>query len=179
MPNFWLLSDPHFGHSNILNFESSPGVKLRPFSCIEEHDETIVQNHNKVVKPQDHYYCLGDVVINKRYLDIVKRLNGHKRLIMGNHDIFDTELYLKAGFDKVMACRVLDGIIITHIPVHADQLRRFKINVHGHLHSNRVMHRTLTSFGKRVPDPRYHSVCCEHVNYTPISLETIKKQING
>lgn len=165
------MSDPHFGHQLLAD--------MRGFKSTEEMDEIMVERHNAVIKPHHHFYCLGDVVINKKYIGVIKRLNGHKRLIMGNHDIFDTEAYLKAGFDKVMACRVLDGIILTHIPVHEAQLRRFKVNVHGHLHSNRVMHRTIASLGRRVPDPRYYSVCCEHINYTPISLETIKQQING
>jgi calcineurin-like phosphoesterase family protein len=172
MPNFFLLSDHHFGHANILTFTvGDKGTRLRPFASIEEHDETLVQNHNKVVRPQDHFYALGDFVINKKFLHLAKRLNGHKRLVLGNHDIFDTKMYLDAGFGKVCACRVLDGFILTHIPIHAGSLGRFHRNIHGHLHANSVS----TEGGTR--DPRYISVCAEQINYTPISLEEIKQRI--
>jgi len=87
--NTFIISDTHFSHENILTFNREDGQKVRPgFSSFEEMDEYIVNKWNSVVKPQDKVYHLGDVVMKKRYIDVVKRLNGRKRLIMGNHDIF-------------------------------------------------------------------------------------------
>lgn len=171
MTSIFLLSDPHFGHQNILGFTiNGSGTKLRPgFASIEEHDELIVQNWNKVVRPQDHAYCLGDVVINKRHLPIIRRLNGHKRLVMGNHDIYPVEMYIEAGFEKVMAYRVLDGVIMSHVPIHEGSLGQFKLNIHGHLHAGLVRK-------GGVPDSRYVSVCVEQIDYTPVSFEEIKSK---
>ncbi len=176
----FFLSDHHFGHANICKFTiDDKGTRLRPFSSVEEMDELIVENHNKTVKPSDHFYALGDVAMDKRKLGIVQRLNGHKRLIMGNHDIYDYQEYVKAGFKKIMACRVLDNILFTHIPVHTSNLGRFKANVHGHIHAGTVMfEQTHPGWPTGMqPDRRYLNVCCEKLNYTPISLEEIKKLI--
>lgn len=166
----WFISDTHFSHQNILNFTvNEAGDKLRPgFRDISHMDEIIIQKWNSVVKPSDHVYHLGDVAMKRAVLPIAKRLNGHKRLLFGNHDIFDYQEYAKAGFEKMAAMRVLDGMIFTHLPVHPSQLARFKINVHGHLHNNRVL------LENKHPDQRYLNVCVERTDYTPISLEAIK-----
>lgn len=176
MPNLFFFSDPHFTHANILNFTvDKQGTKLRPgFEDVQQMDELIIARHNAIVRPQDHVYCLGDVAMRRQHLHVVKRLNGHKRLIMGNHDIFEVKEYLAAGFEKVMAIRVMDGLIFTHIPVHEAQLNRFKCNVHGHLHAHNVMSKGWFTNEK---DPRYFSVCVEQLNYTPISFDELKQRI--
>lgn len=171
MANLFLISDTHFGHPLM--------VKLRGFSSPEEMDELMIERWNKVVKPQDHVYHLGDVVINKFFLGHIKRLNGKKRLIFGNHDIFPYQKYAEAGFEKLMAYRVLDGMIFSHIPIGPGSLERFKVNVHGHLHDNVVtIGAAHPAWSKRdEPDPRYVNVCVERINYEPISLEELKKRI--
>lgn len=169
--NFFVISDTHFTHRNILEFKDHEGKPLRPFASVEYMDELIVNRWNAVVRPQDHVWHLGDVAMRRQLLPIVRRLQGHKRLVMGNHDIFAVEEYLKAGFEKVMGMRVLDGLLLTHVPVHPQSLGRFKVNVHGHLHSRVV----LTADGR--VDPRYINVSVELTDYTPVSLETIKSRI--
>jgi calcineurin-like phosphoesterase family protein len=39
-------------------------------------DEDLINNWNSVVKEHDKVYHLGDVVINRKALQLVKRLNG-------------------------------------------------------------------------------------------------------
>ena len=62
--------------------------KPRGFSSIEEMNEAIVERHNKIVKPEDHVYLLGDLVLGDslRNIEFVKRLNGSLHLVRGNHD---------------------------------------------------------------------------------------------
>ncbi len=168
----FFVSDTHFGHANILKFTKSDGDLLRPeFNDANHMDEVMIGNWNSVVRPQDHVYHLGDVAMGKRMLPVVKRLNGHKRLVFGNHDIFRYQDYADAGFEKMMGMRVMDGIIFTHVPVHPSQLERFKANVHGHLHSN------LVKLDNGHPDPRYVNVCVEKTNYSPVALEDLKKKL--
>lgn len=165
MANLFLISDTHFSHAACLKFTLSDGVTpLRAFKSVEEMDETMVERWNKVVKPQDHVYHLGDVAMKREQLKIVRKLNGHKRLIFGNHDIFEAKEYLNVGFEKVMGMRVLDGYIMTHIPIHPCSLGRFSRNIHGHLHATQS------------PGEPYISVCVEQINYTPISFEELKKK---
>ena len=63
-------------------------------------------------------------------------------------------------------------MILTHIPIHPESLARWGLNVHGHLHAN-VVKLSLA----QIPDPRYFNVSMEQINYTPISLETVKKYV--
>lgn len=168
MPNTLFIADTHFGHSNIINFKRSDDKPLRDFATVEAMDEYMVECWNAVVRPQDTIYHLGDVVINRKALPILDRLNGRKVLIKGNHDIFKLKDYIKY-FDDIRAYKVMtkEGIICSHIPIHPESLSRWKLNLHGHLHSNTL------------PDKRYRCVSVEQINYTPISLDEIVKNIDS
>lgn len=140
--NRFVISDTHFGHTNSWEkFKLPDGSPLRPFTSNEEMDETMIERWNAKVKPNDVVYHLGDVVINRKHLHLVKRLNGKKRLVRGNHDIFKDKDYYEVGFESLYGVRVFtDKFILSHIPLHPDSItERFKVNVHGHLHANEVM----------------------------------------
>jgi calcineurin-like phosphoesterase family protein len=139
-------------------------------------DEAMVERWNKRVKPTDKVYHLGDVVINRRALSIMSRLNGDKVLIRGNHDIFKDEDY-RQYFRELRAYHVMNGMILSHIPIHEESLGRFGVNIHGHLHANRVM--TWDERRERVIDTRYHCVCVEQTDYTPILFEDVLKRITA
>lgn len=178
----FIISDTHFSHANILGFKRDDGQKVRPgFSSHEEMDEYIVDKWNSVVKPHDKVYHLGDVVMKKRYIDIVKRLNGRKRLIMGNHDIFGFKFYADY-FDEVYALRVLhnEGIIMTHIPVHLNSVKRWYINLHGHIHERIIGQDTQMVLGN-ISDqhPCYFNACVEHHDYTPVSMDIIRDKVKN
>lgn len=174
MPSVYLTSDTHFGHWGVTKFLKADGTKLRPWDNIEEMDEALIENWNKVVKPNDKVYHLGDVVINRRALPTIGHLNGDKVLIRGNHDIFKLADYVQY-FRDIRAYHIMGGqnVILSHIPVHTSQLNRWRANIHGHLHSNVVCHQDGT------PDPRYMCVCVEQTNFTPILLEEVLDRINA
>ena len=136
------------------------------------------------MRPNDKVYHLGDVVINRRALKTLARLNGDKVLIRGNHDIFRDDEY-REYFRELRAYHVMNGMILSHIPVHVESLARFGTNIHGHLHQNRVMKMRgvdVTTgevlYSKEI-DPRYHCVCVEHTDYAPISLEEVYDRIRA
>lgn len=165
MSNVFLISDTHFFHNNILNFEK----EARPFSCVEEMNEALVNNWNSVVGKRDTVWHLGDVIFGgRKNFWILDRLNGNKNLILGNHDNEDIRVYLEK-FRKIEAVKKYDGYLLSHVPIHPGQFYRFKGNVHGHLHSKLVMmeHRA-------VADNRYVNVSCEHTNLSPIAWEEVK-----
>jgi calcineurin-like phosphoesterase family protein len=176
MPSVFLTSDTHFGHVGVTKFLREDGSKLRPWDSVEEMDEEMVKRWNETVKPTDKVYHLGDVVINRRALSILHRLNGDKVLIKGNHDIFRLEDYTQ-HFRDIRAYHVMNGMILSHIPVHESQLERFGCNIHGHLHSNRVMMRGFGGKVTDVIDPRYFSVCVEQTDFRPILFEDVLKRI--
>ena len=183
MPSVWLVSDTHFGHEKTCTvFKREDGSPLRPFSSAEEMDEFMIKAWNERVKPNDKVYHLGDVVINRKFLSVLARLNGDKVLIRGNHDIFKLEDYT-TYFRDIRGYHVMNGLILSHVPVHADSLARFGANIHGHLHANRVMRargvdaKTGEILYSNEIDPRYHCVCVEHTDFAPILFEDVLKRI--
>lgn len=175
MPAVFLVSDTHFGHAGVCKFMRNDGVtKLRPWDNPEEMDEEMVKRWNETVRPNDKVYHLGDVVINRKALSIMRRLKGDKVLIRGNHDIFRLEDYTPF-FRDIRGYHVMNGMILSHIPVHEESLGRFGTNIHGHLHANRVM--KMDEYGTSRIDPRYHCVCVEQTDFRPILFEDVIKTI--
>lgn len=176
MPSVFLTSDTHFGHAGVCRFMRDDGVtKLRPWDNPDEMDEEMIRRWNETVKPGDKVYHLGDVVINRKALKTLSRLNGDKVLIKGNHDIFRLEEYTPY-FRDIRAYHVMNGMILSHIPVHESNLYRFGTNIHGHLHSNRVMVYNRHTREEQV-DPRYWCACVEQTDFRPILFEDAIKAI--
>ncbi len=153
----YFISDLHLAHKKILLF-SSP---WRDGSTVDEHDEWIIKQWNSVVKKRDVVYLLGDVAFSKDGLAKCERLNGVKKLILGNHDHFRVAEYEAVGF------KVLGGIVryknfwLSHAPVHPEVLRELK-NIHGHVHN------------QSLDDDRYINVCVEVQNGIPRFLDDIR-----
>lgn len=176
----WYTSDSHFRHENIIKYSN------RPFKHADEMDECLIERWNEVVKPEDHVWHLGDVTMmrsaNQRWdlYGIIRKLNGHKRLILGNHDHFPVSVYIEAGFEKIKASWVHDNLLLTHIPVHPDSLGRFGACVHGHTHNNcypAVVKEDDKGYGKHRRVVPYVNICVEQTNYRPISLEEVKERV--
>jgi calcineurin-like phosphoesterase family protein len=176
MPAVFLVSDTHFGHAGVCKFLRDDGTKLRPWDNPEDMDEEMVKRWNETVRPNDKVYHLGDVVINRKALSIMHRLNGDKVLIRGNHDIFRDDEY-RQHFRELRAYHVMNGMILSHIPIHTDSLGRFGVNIHGHLHANRVKYLPTWRIDDTRIDPRYHCVCVEQTDFRPILFEDVIKRI--
>jgi calcineurin-like phosphoesterase family protein len=172
MSAIFLVSDTHFGHAGVCRFLRSDGTKLRPWDDPDDMDEEMIRRWNDTVRPNDKVYHLGDVVINRKALKTLWRLNGDKVLIRGNHDIFRDEEY-REHFRELRAYHVMNGMILSHIPIHTESLARFGTNIHGHLHANRVM----TGIKNSKIDVRYHCVCVEQTDFAPILFEDVIKRI--
>lgn len=154
MNRIFVTSDTHFGHSNIIKFEQ----EKRPYLTIRDHDLDLAARWNAVVKPEDTVWHLGDVFFGKKGHEILGTLNGIKKLVMGNHDHYDPNLY-RRYFSKIYGAMSFGGAILSHVPVHPQQLEhRFKKCIHGHMHS------------KKLDDPRYVCVSVEHTNLAPILM---------
>lgn len=181
MPQSFFAADLHIGHRGVCNFLAPDGMnKLRPWDNPDEMDEALIEKWNAKVKPDDKVYVAGDVVINRKALHKVGRLNGKKHLVKGNHDIFRVREYLEY-FYEVSACRVFNDFILTHIPLHPSCLGRFGTNVHGHLHAHKVtVPGHLTPGDEWIPehpDPRYICVSLEQINFEPIHIDELRLKI--
>ena len=159
----FFIGDLHLGHENIMQFGQ------RDFTSIGEHDEHMVMAWNSVVRDKrDLVWVLGDVAMSIESLKLMDRMAGRKVLVMGNHDRFDTQVYLKY-FERVTAFeRRYHGLVMTHIPVHPNEMknRTWNYNIHGHIHD----------VEKMPYDPLYINVNADApgMNLIPISLERIR-----
>jgi calcineurin-like phosphoesterase family protein len=159
----FVVGDTHFGHENILKFTNFDGTKVRSFSCVEEMDETMVNNWNKVVTDSDIVYHLGDVFFGKGHQHL-SRLKGRKRLILGNHDNAKSE-HLNKTFQKILMWRMFPefNALLSHVPVHKSVLYKTKYNIHGHVHGNSL------------DDRDYINCSVEAIDYIPQPLELMIK----
>lgn len=162
MNRVFVIADTHFGHRPVIEFEAT----YRPFATIEEHDLELVTRWNATVKPNDTVWHLGDVYFGGRDNHVVLgQLNGNKRLVMGNHDVYPLELY-QQYFGKIFGAATVRGCVLTHIPVHPSQLElRYTANIHGHLHS------------KKLDDPRYACVSVEQTGLAPVLLDEVLNRL--
>ena len=179
--DIWVISDNHFRHQNILKFtDSATGNLVRGdrFADVDAMDEHMIEQWNSVVKQGDIVYHLGDVVMGDKewFKSNWTRLNGSKRLIVGNHD--DIKFLSSGGFfKKVQMWRMFPefGLMFSHVPLHTSNLLRLKekggvwpddceslLNVHGHIHQNPS------------PEGPYRNVSVEAVNYTPVNIEELR-----
>lgn len=157
----FLISDTHFRHKNIMEYEN------RPFSSVEEMKDVIISNWNSVVKDGDKVFFLGDFgfVRRKEAEEILSILHGNKILIKGNHDrMHSVNWWMEVGFKEVSNFPIIykKFYMFSHEPLYVNSNMPY-INVHGHIHS------------KNYEGSQYVNVSVEQINYTPINFENIKK----
>lgn len=169
----FVISDLHLGHPNVINFVDELGYRSRPFADIHQMHRHICDRWRSVVTHDDKVYVLGDVAMRKSVKLLLAGLPGHKRLVRGNHDLFSDNWYKEAGFQHIYGVRQLNGVWLTHVPMHPCSLEgRALGNIHGHMHSHVVMCDGPTPH-EQVPDNRYFNACVEQINYTPVSIDAI------
>lgn len=163
----WLVSDWHFGERRL-------DVMCRPFDSTESHDEALIRNHNRRVAPDDIVLCVGDVTSMDapEHLHLVRRLNGRKILIRGNHDEPHSDADLLKYFVQVMANG--EGVkfeyknialYATHYPTQGLPER---FNIVGHVHGAwrcqlNMLNVSVDNFG--------YSPC--HIDQVPFFIDAI------
>lgn len=171
----YLTSDLHFNHTNILTYCAD----TRPFSSIEEMNETLINNWNSIVSAEDTVIVVGDMVMGKHTdaYDLLCRLNGKIIVVRGNHDTNPRlEIYKKLGFEvKDIHYFQYKGLwfICCHFPIMSEEWMNMVIGNHaesrnivlcyGHVHGN-------TPHGYY--EGTYH-VGVDTNNLTPVSVENI------
>jgi calcineurin-like phosphoesterase family protein len=159
----WFTSDTHWGHANILKYDN------RPFASIEEHDEALVANWNRVVRPGDVVYHLGDVawyhqVINVEVL--LGRLHGTKILILGNHD--EKTVKRATGWAKVTPYHEISvngqKIVLFHYRMVVwNRSHHGSWALHGHSHGTLPVNLQARTFDVGTMCWNYHPISYEQV----------------
>lgn len=169
----YFTSDTHFGHNNIIKYCS------RPFVDVDEMDRVLVDNINKVVRPRDVLYHLGDFAFGdpEVYLNKIKCENIH--LIPGNHDkgikhnwriIKDLHnkgrLKLEDPIVDIKIARV--KITMCHYPMSSWNCSKHRVlHLFGHAHGKPV-------YGQR---PSSKDVGVDTNGYKPYSFEDIYREM--
>lgn len=167
MGKFYFISDTHFGHKNIIEYEN------RPFDNVEEMDRFIIDNWNSVVNDKDVVFHLGDFFLTytERQFEIFNQLKGNIILIRGNHDRQSkTKLLERIGFDEVhddliIGCNGVK-VLLTHRPFSdLDYMNENEIdfNFHGHKHM----------VDEEYSD-RHVNLSVENINYSPVDCDYLR-----
>ena len=161
----FFIADTHFGDNAIIRYEN------RPFSSTEEMENKIIENWNSSVFVNDEVFLLGDISAydKERTISIIKRLNGKKSLIIGNHDIQDEHYYYDCGFSFVSRYPILyqNYWLLSHEPLYVNTNMPYA-NIFGHVHAS-PLYVTVS--------PQSFCVSVERINYAPISFDSIKKAV--
>ena len=182
--NIFFTSDTHFWHENILKFCN------RPFSSIEEMNDTIINNWNSVVKENDIVFHLGDFCFcgSDKFKELIEKLNGRIYLILGNHDWKTIKQWHATKFEGVyqQMCIKIDGkkIYLNHFPFlcYAGTYYRLEDAVwqlFGHVHSSDKNKNGLDNQRLSMLFPTQYDVGVDNNNYIPISFEEVKNIIEA
>lgn len=169
----YFTADMHLGHANILKHCN------RPFSSIEEMDETLIENWNSRVTDRDDVWIVGDFTFRTRVSagTCLKNLKGHKHLVTGNHDkTWMKGLDLSEYFESVgeIAETKLDGrhIVLCHYPMMCWNKSQYGAYlIHGHIHND-----TDLPFWDMIKDNDHMLNAGVDVNgFYPVTFDELKK----
>lgn len=131
----WFTSDTHFNHK--LSYVN------RGFTSIEEMDEELIKRWNSVINKGDIVYHLGDFMFEYGKKDeqkvetILKRLNGNKQLIIGNHDrkfVKSSKEWSWVGHYKKIIVEKRP-VVLMHYPIFSWEQKQYNsYHLHGHVH---------------------------------------------
>lgn len=166
----YFISDTHFGHKNILEFEN------RPFTDVDEMDKFMIRRWNDKVSKDDEIYILGDFSFYSKgkTKDILNQLNGKKFLIRGNHDSKIPEEYFEWVKDYHVLKIEKQLIVLCHYPIQVwNHQNHGSLHFYGHVHSNKGTHHPLF-----VDVKNSYNVGADLHDYRPIEFNHILELIN-
>ena len=180
------IADMHFDHESIIAYDN------RPFNSVEEMNEALIENWNRVVKQEDLTWILGDFCLGneERWTSILKRLNGEKALIIGNHDSSDAVKAVQGFFTEVAEYREIRdmgrNVVLCHYPILGFRDHYFGwYHLYGHVHG--AYEWNIAENAKRLVKNLYvrDDVCrmanagamLPYMDYTPRTLDELLPQL--
>lgn len=170
----YFTSDTHFNHTNIIGFCN------RPFKDVNEMNETLIANWNRVVGADDIVFHLGDFCFGNstEWTSILNRLNGKIYLILGNHDIQNLKRGCCDGFEAILMQMYIEigkqTIYLNHCPflcyggAYKDTWQLF-----GHVHT-RENNTGIDAPRLHMLFPTQYDVGVDNNNFTPVSFNQVK-----
>lgn len=171
----WFISDTHFGHANIIKYSK------RPYTDVQDMNEKMIQEWNKLVKPGDNVHHNGDFSFMPvdKLERLLWRLNGNIHLVLGNHDkeiVKNRNRLLKHGkFNTIQHYNELkmggEMIVLFHYGLRVwNKSHHGSILLYGHSHGS------LPPYGRSVDI----GVDCKEITneYRPIHLDEVLKYMS-
>lgn len=162
----YFTSDLHLGHRGIIEMQK------RPFADIHEMNRVLIYNYNAVVGKEDTVYILGDISHHlpvESANEMIRKLNGKKILIKGNHDkMYDSSLFEEICDFKTVS---LSGryFVLMHYPMLSwPKKNSGSIQIHGHIHG----HEEYNLQNKKNGVLRY-DVGVDANNFFPVSVKRV------
>lgn len=168
-----ICSDLHINHRNILKYcparrlgrdfpiavnpndkDEAKHVEDQINLLVNDMNEFIISKWNSTVEPNDVTWIIGDVAMGliTKAPDLIRRLNGQKNLILGNHDktlfrnirngVSDFQGLFHIIENYYELSHAVDGgkkrmICLSHFPMsHWNSMNQGTMMIHGHLHGN-------------------------------------------
>lgn len=164
----------HLGHEAI--------AKYRGWNDSNEHDEFLIQEWNKVVHKRDTTYIIGDVTMEKAaHYYKLDRLNGRKIVVLGNHDRRQDIKFLLDYVDGVAGAVDYKGFILTHVPIHPNEVQFYRGNIHAHIHHVNKLEEVVVSnkYLDEGNEPaatvhKYFNVDAHLIGYQPLSIDELQ-----
>ena len=162
-------SDLHLEHENFREFRNQ--VHGTSHSEVSDVDQWLLNNWNSKVRPKDIVWILGDIAWSKSGLEWLHLFNGHKKLILGNHDTERSNMRIHEYlpyFESIHGVHKKYGMVMSHVPIHPQELSfKWTHNIHGHIHH----------IDRSIKDPRYINVNTDVRGGYPVHLDEIRKEI--
>ena len=169
----YFIADTHFGHEGIIKLSN------RPFADLDEMTAIMVQSWNMRVTAKDDIYIVGDFCFrggHDRAIQMAKRLNGRKHLIVGNHDITYLEFpnYREQFVEIADMLQIsIDGerIILCHYPIAEwHGYHRGSWHIYGHIHN-----RKDEAFAYMRTQERALNAGADITQYMPVTFSELKQ----
>jgi calcineurin-like phosphoesterase family protein len=157
-------SDTHFFHKRIIE------MAKRPFNDLDHMHIELIRRWNSVVRPQDTIFHLGDVSFGRsnETWDLLGELNGHKNLILGNHD--KPRRAENAAWEFITPYREIRDsgrhVVLCHYAMRVwNRHHHGALMLYGHSHGN-------------LPgDSQSLDVGVDCWDYTPVTLDQIQQRM--
>lgn len=163
MPETYICADLHFNHKNIIAYEN------RPWLNPDAMNWGLINNWNNTVSKEDKVFVLGDVGFcgKDKMKELVSQLNGHKILIMGNHDrSHPVSWWQEVGFEMVSRWPIIyhEHFVLMHEPPTYFNEATPYFYIYGHVHGC-----------PDYQDHTEHSACVsiERLDYKPAKFDDV------
>lgn len=148
-------------------------IDWRPeFQNLDNYATYLLDNWNAFTGPEDIVIVAGDIGHKcPRTVEVLKRLNGKKVLVMGNHDYaWGSYLYTCGVFVGIHEIVLKDNICIRHIPEDIKCNHQFYIHGHHHRYDMSGMHNALQLYIKDT----YRLNCAADLNnHRPCTIQEL------